>query len=339
MIHRRKGMGIMMVSHKDRESIRDMILSSGAVAVGFAVAEDVGESVISQYQGWIEGGNHAGMDYLARHASLKGNPSHVLEGATTVISVAFSYAPPEFRDTTLPVIACYAYGSDYHDVLRTRLSPIVEILRDKFGGEWRICIDSAPLAERYWAMRSGIGVRGDNGTVIVEGAGAYAFLAEIVTTIPLPPDKPSTLECKKCGACHKACPQKALLPDGTVDSRRCLNYLTIEHRGDWDEGYADMAHTPAARHTLYGCDICLRVCPLNRGVPPTGIPDFQPRREVMCLTAEEAAGMTQGDFSVIFKGSPIKRAKLAGLRRNALNITGQPHSADSPDKPVTSTDS
>ena len=323
----------------DKENIRKEIISAGAVAVGFARASAVDDDVMAQYCAWIAAGHHAGMDYLSRHASLKGNPTHVLEGAATVISVAFSYAPSRFRSTVLPTISCYAYGSDYHDVLRGRLAPVVETLKAQLGGEWRICIDSAPLAERYWALRSGIGIKGNNGAVIVDGAGAYAFLAEIVTTATIAPDEPSARECKKCGACLSACPQKALLPNGTVDSRRCLNYLTIEHRGDWEGDYAGMAHTCAARNTLFGCDICLRVCPHNRGVPPTGIPEFQPRREVMGLTAEEAAGMTQGDFSVMFKGSPIKRAKLSGLRRNALNITGQPHSADSPGKPVTSTDS
>lgn len=326
----------------EREEIRELIRDAGAVAVGFAKAEDVDVREMERYRQWIADGKHAGMDYLARHAQLKTNPAYVLENASTVISVAFSYAPPLFRDSSLPMIACYAYGSDYHDVIRQRLMPVVAQLKKNLGGEWRICIDSAPIAERYWALKSGIGIRGCNSTVIVEGAGAYAFLAEIVTTIDIQPDEPSTGECKKCGACLSACPQNALSKDGLIDSRRCLNYLTIEHRGDWEGEYAANIATTAGSHTLYGCDRCLRICPHNRGIPPTTIEEFMPRDAVILLTADDVESMTQEQFSATFKGSPIKRAKLTGLQRNARNVAKISHidSTDNTDNPnITSTDS
>lgn len=304
----------------EKSVIRDRIIEAGAVAVGFAAAGDVDSSVISQYREWIAQGNHAEMDYLRRHADLKVNPSSVLPDAATVISVAFSYAPVRFRDSRLPQIACYAYGDDYHDVIRRRLNPVVDSLKQEMGGEWRICIDSAPIAERYWALKSGIGIRGMNGSIMVEGAGGYVFLAEIVTTIPITPDLSSSAECEKCGACRKACPQNALLADGTVDSRRCLNYLTIEHRGEWQGEFAGNMQGDVAGNTLYGCDICLRVCPHNKNVVPTSINEFIAREDITGLTADAAATMTQEQFSKVFKGSPIKRAKLAGLQRNALNV-------------------
>lgn len=304
----------------EKEEIRKKIIETGAVAVGFAVAGDVDAEVTSKYREWIAKGYHAGMDYLQRHASLKTNLESVLPYAATVISVAFSYAPKEFRDFRLPQIACYAYGDDYHDVIRRRLTSVVEMLKEELGGEWRICIDSAPVAERYWALKSGIGIRGMNGSVIVGNAGGYIFLAEIITTVLLPADEPSRGECKKCGACQKACPQKALLADGTIDSRRCLNYLTIEHKGEWREELAGYMQGDVAGNTLYGCDICLRVCPHNKNIVPTEIREFEPRERIMTLTADEAAVMTQEEFSTLFKGSPIKRAKLAGLQRNARNV-------------------
>lgn len=309
----------------DKEEIREQILKSGAVAVGFAKADDVDTLEMERYRQWIADGKHAGMDYLVRHAQLKTNPTYVLENAATIISIAFSYAPLTFRDPSLPMIACYAYGSDYHDVIRQRLMPIAAHLKENLGGEWRICIDSAPIAERYWALKSGIGIRGCNSTVIVEGAGAYTFLAEIVTTIAIQPDAPSTGECKKCGACLSACPQNALSKDGIIDSRRCLNYLTIEHRGDWEGEYAENIATPAGHHTLYGCDRCLRVCPHNRGISPTTIDEFMPRDSIITLTADDVESMMQEQFSATFKGSPIKRAKLAGLQRNAHNVAKIPH--------------
>ncbi|MBD5357461.1 MAG: tRNA epoxyqueuosine(34) reductase QueG [Bacteroides sp.] len=308
------------MAESDKEEVRSMLLHSGAVAVGFAVAENVNERVMSHYMDWVEGGKHADMDYLRRHIPLKRNPDSVLPGVATVISMAFSYAPRAFRSPELPQIACYAYGYDYHDVIRKRLTTIVEQLKEKLGGDWRICIDSAPLAERYWALKSGIGIRGLNGSVIVAGSGGYVFLAEILSTIVFPPDNPSHGECKKCGACQEACPQNALYIDGCVDSRRCLNYLTIEHRGEWQGEYALYMKTKAACQTLYGCDICLRVCPHNVGITPTNIPEFEPRSAIMTLRTEEIAQLSQEQFSALFKGSPIKRAKLAGIMRNALNI-------------------
>ncbi|MDE6793796.1 MAG: tRNA epoxyqueuosine(34) reductase QueG [Muribaculaceae bacterium] len=337
-----------------KETITSAIKATGAVAVGFAEAAEVDPQVISDYQEWIAGGNHAGMDYLARHAVLKSHPRYVLEDAATVISIAYSYAPAVWRDPALPVIAAYAYGDDYHDVLRRRLEPVVADLKQRFGGSWRICIDSAPLAERYWAIKSGIGRRGLNGSVIVDGYGSYIFLVEILTSLPLPSDEPSDTFCARCGECLKACPQNALRPDGTIDCRRCLNYLTIEHRGDWEGEELEAMQTPAAKHTLFGCDICQRVCPHNRNLTPTNIPEFYPRKGIISpnapspytseginsstipsiytsegiknlniissYTIEGIKSMSQTEFSTLFKGSPIKRAKLAGFLRNASNL-------------------
>lgn len=304
-----------------KDNIRKALQKSGAVAIGFAKAAPVEADVIEGYNRWIEKGNNAGMDYLKRHASLKTDPSHVLEDVATVISLAFSYAPCQRRDPGLPKIAFYAYGEDYHDVLRKRLKPIVELLESEYGGEWRICIDSAPLPERYWAIKSGIGKRGKNGSVIVDNFGSYIFLAEILTTVTVAPDEPRGDMCIGCGNCIKACPQGALKSDGTIDARKCINYLTIEHRGKWEKENMDAMQTEAAKNSLYGCDVCQEVCPHNRNIPATNIPEFRPKDELLSLTSEKAMKMTQEEFSKFFKGSPIKRAKLEGLARNAANIT------------------
>lgn len=303
-----------------KEDIREILSGSGAIAIGFATASTVDKDATCKYDKWIEEGNHAGMEYLKNHATLKTHPSHVLENVSTVISMAFSHAPAKTRDESLPVIACYAYGEDYHDVLRKRLKPIVERLKNKYGGEWRICIDSAPLPERYWAMKCGIGRIGKNGSIIVDNFGSYIFLVEVLTTLTVPPDEARKDVCMNCGACIKACPQGALLNDGTVDSRRCINYLTIEHKGKWEGEYHNAMQTDAARHSLYGCDICQKVCPYNKDVPASNIIEFYPKEELLTLTKEKVMTMTQEEFSKFFKGSAIKRAKLNGLRRNAENI-------------------
>lgn len=220
------------------------------------------------------------------------------------------------------MIACYAYGDDYHDVLRKRLQEATRKITALFGGNCRICIDSAPVMERYWAVKSGIGERGHNGMVIVPSTGNMTFLAEIITTLELTPgilfrqEVPDT-ECNGCDSCLRRCPTNALRPDGTVDSRLCLSYLTIEHRGPWEtpEALQAMA-TPDGKNTIFGCDLCLRSCHLNANTPASGLPELMPREDVMKLTREEAAEMTQEEFSRVFKGSPIKRCKLVGLKRN-----------------------
>ena len=303
-----------------KETIRAAMLQSGAVAVGFARAADIGEETMDGYRRWISNGMHAGMAYLSRHTELKRNPRSVLTDAATVISVAFSYAPSSFRRSTLPVIACYAYGKDYHDVIRGRLDEAVRKLSERLGGSWRVCIDSAPVAERYWALKSGIGRNGRNGSVIVENCGCYCFLAEILTSHPVAPDTPSEASCAGCGACVAACPTGALRHDGKIDSARCLSYLTIEHRGEWEGEMLAAMRSDAGKNCLFGCDACLRACPHNRDVEPTRIPEFIPSEEIMTLDADTVTKMTQVEFSAMFKGSPIKRAKLDGLRRNALNI-------------------
>lgn len=308
-----------MISDIQKEEIRKLILGSGAVATGFAEATPVDARAAYEYDKWIGEGHHASMGYLERHAPLRKDPSNVLEKVRTVISTAFSYEPQEPSVATAPAIACYAWGDDYHDVIRRRLAPVVDRLKTEYGHDWRICIDSAPIPERYWAMKAGIGRRGINGSVGVDGYGCNIFLAEILTSLPVAPDAPTEAFCHNCGACVKACPTGALLGDGTVNCRRCINYLTIEHRGEWDaEGKVAMA-TPQGRRSLFGCDICHNVCPLNKGARPTLIEEFFPRKEIISLTSGDGARMNQSDFSSRFKGSPIKRAKLEGLLRNALN--------------------
>ena len=309
-----------------KETLRKEILATGAVAVGFAMAEEVDSNVMESYHEWIAGGNHAGMEYLSRHELLKSHPRNVLEDAATVISIAYSYAPADWRPDWLPAIAAYAYGNDYHEVLRAKLQPLVESFNSRFGGQWRVCIDSAPLAERYWAMKAGIGRKGLNGSVIVDGYGSYIFLVELLTSLRIDSDSPSEAICASCGECRRACPTGALLSDSTIDCRRCLNYLTIEHHGEWDpEGMAAM-QTPAGQHTLFGCDICQRVCPHNLHISPTTIPEFNPRPGIISTdipsvyTREGILSLTQEEFSRIFKGSPMKRAKLAGIMRNASNL-------------------
>ncbi|MDE6011104.1 MAG: DUF1730 domain-containing protein [Muribaculaceae bacterium] len=327
-----------------KKDVENLLLTAGAIKARITPATRVDAMTAGRLMDWIEAGRHAGMDYIKRNLSLYLNPMLLLEGAKSIISMAFNYTPAELRAPELPQIASYAYGLDYHDVIRERLQNPVRELENAYGGEYRICVDSAPVLERMWAERAGVGSRCDNGLITVGDYGTRVFLAEIISTLPAdtladkdaPDEKPRISYgrkigesvdrelivggCTHCGACHKACPTKALSADGTVDARRCLSYLTIEHKGPWEGEGLEAMDTAWGRRTLFGCDLCQLVCPLNDHAPATEIPEFRPIPGIMTMTAAEAAAMSQEEFSRMFKGSPIKRAKLDGLHRNADNI-------------------
>lgn len=309
-------------SECDFTPVREMIMETGAVACGAAPAENVPDTVTESYRQWLEKGYAAGMAYLDRYPEIRRDPRLLLEGARSVISIAYSYRQPETPQREgLPYVASYALGEDYHDALRRRLRPIAETLLTGYGAASRICIDSAPIHERYWAVRCGIGERCADGAIYVRGAGSEIFLAEIVTTQSFCRDdkrdyKTGVREgCRQCGKCRMICPSQAIMADGTIDSRRCLNYLTIEHRGEFTEEQRRILAT-AEGTTLFGCDRCLRGCPLNKHQPTTQIEGFRMRGIFRNLTADAILSMPPTDFSRHFKGSPLKRARLTGLRRN-----------------------
>lgn len=281
--------------------------------VGFARAEPVEPSAVGEYDRWLSGGNNGGMTYLERYGDLRADPRLLLPGACTVIAVAVNYHHAGRQPAGAPEIASYAHGDDYHEVVRGRLDLLAAYIREQWGGETRVCVDTAPLRERYWAVRAGVGFRGRNGAVIVPGVGSFCFLGAILTTVEFPADEVLTETCEGCGRCVRACPGRAIMSDGTVDARRCISYLTIEHRGELPSGVT-------TGNRLYGCDCCQQVCPHNRDIPVTGIEAFGLRPAIAALTRDSVAEMTQEQFSVIFRHSAVKRAKLVGLLRNLRHL-------------------
>lgn len=306
-----------------RQQLIDIATASGAQRVGFAAADEVDATAIKFYNDWLSDGNAGEMHYLANYPDIRRNPSLLLDGgrtARTVMVCAFSYYHPEQQLPDAARFAMYAHGSDYHEVLRQRLRPVAQLLEEN-GYAARICVDSAPVHERYWAQQAGVGFRGRNRLIIVPGMGSYFFLAEIVTDASIEPDEPCTTTCGNCGRCLKACPGGALHASGGFDSRLCLSYLTIEHRGElpatleWN-GMARPLRDALGRR-VYGCDECQRVCPHNAAPPVTKIDEFRLRPALRAITRADILAMTQDEFSKIFSHSAVKRAKLAGLQRNA----------------------
>lgn len=288
---------------------------AGAAAWGVARAEEVDPVAEGRYRRWLASGRAADMEYLARYPDVRRDPRLLLEGARSLVIGAFPYLPPRLQPAGAPRFARYAYGRDYHTVLRARMEEVAAAIRECDGGDTRVCVDTAPLRERYWAERAGVGFIGRNNQLIVPGAGSWVLLATVITTADIPPSSPSAGSCPEgCDLCLRACPGKALPGDSTVDARRCLSYLTIEHRGELP---------PETRlgNRVYGCDECQIVCPFNRSVPATTIAEFHPSEEFLALTREKLSAMTQEDFSALFRQSAVKRTKLAGLLRNVARLS------------------
>lgn len=243
-----------------KEKIRKAILDTGAVAVGFAAAGQVDESIRRQFNAWIASGKNAGMNWMQTHRSLRESPDNILEGTKSVISIAYPYGV-QANEPVAQGISHYARGRDYHYTIRERLMPLTSHFTP---GKMRICIDSAPLPERYWAVKAGIGTIGENGALIVPGIGPEVFLAEILTTLEFEPDSTLTNDsCSHCDKCVAACPTGALANIGLIDCRKCISYLTIEHKGEWNDFEAANAmRSDEGKQTLFGCDRCISICPL-----------------------------------------------------------------------------
>ncbi|MBQ7691346.1 MAG: tRNA epoxyqueuosine(34) reductase QueG [Muribaculaceae bacterium] len=309
----------MEISHAHTANIaadiKTQAASLGFDACGYARAQAVDERARRCYRQWLDDGRHGCMAWASRHADVRDDPRRLLDGAHTIVMLAMNYRPPRLQAAGAPQFAWYAYGRDYHEVLRERMRQLATFIRESTGCECRCCVDTAPLRERYWAQQAGLGFIGRNNQLILPGRGSYFFLGAVLTTLELPPDTPCLLTCEGCGACVAACPAGALSGDGAVDARRCLSCLTIELR----EPLPSWAGQ-AMGNRVYGCDACQHCCPHNSLAAPTDLADFHPTEQFLRLDAEAIRQMTPGEFSLLFSHSAVKRVKLNGLQRNLAAI-------------------
>lgn len=295
-----------------RGQLMPLAVSVGATDIGIADAAPVSDDAVTAYRDWISAGCHGTMDYLNRYDDVRRDPRLLLDGARSLIVAAFNYMPSVRQPDAHPRFADYALGLDYHEVVRRRLSVMADGIKSRWGGSTRVCIDTAPLRERYWAVKAGLGFIGRNNQLILPGRGSRFFIGTILTTVRFEPCKPMERGCGDCGACVAACPGGALC-DGRFDARRCLSYLTIEYRGDLPDGLI-------LGNRIYGCDVCQDVCPHNRDAKPTDIHEFALSESLMRLTRDDISAMTPGQFSAIFAHSAVRRTKLAGLLRNLKHL-------------------
>lgn len=301
----------MLTPREKADRIRTKAHELGFLACGVARAEFLAEEA-PRLEQWLRQGKHGEMGYMANHFDMRLDPRKLVEGAKSVISLAYNYfTPPKQLDPEAPKLSTYAYGRDYHKVVKQRLKPLVEHITEQFGQvAFRTFVDSAPVLEKAWAERAGLGWRGKNTNVIRQGAGSFFFLCEIILDLDLEPDAPATDHCGTCRRCIDACPTEAITPYG-VDGSRCISYLTIELK----EAIPQEFEGRMAGWT-FGCDICQQVCPWNRFSTQHREPEFTPKAELMGLSADEWHGMTEVVFDRLFEGSAVKRTGYAGLVRN-----------------------
>ncbi len=288
-------------------------LPMGFSAVGGAPVEPLDEE-FERLRRWLADGMHAGMDWMARHAEMRRDVRALLPSAQSVIVFVHPYPPKSAQpaDCTYKV-AKYAQIKDYHKTLKKKLRQVVRRAQEALGPfEYRLCVDSAPIMEKVWAVRAGLGWIGKNGNLLRPREGSFFFLAEVITNLPVPQAAPMPDMCGRCTRCIEACPTRAIVRDRVVDARRCIAYHTIERRGPFT---AD--DTPAWDEWIFGCDVCQDVCPWNvRFARPPADPRFQPTEAVRTFRDADWEGLTPEQFDRAFAGMPIRRAKYEGIMRN-----------------------
>lgn len=287
-------------------------LRLGFAACGVAPAAPMEEPYAGRLRQWIAEGRHGGMEYLERQLEKRLDPRLVMEGAVSVVSVALNYYPKYKLSPDGYELARYAYGKDYHEVMRERLRELMAAMGLEEHVDGRPFCDTAPIDERYWARRCGLGWTGKHTQLIIPRAGSHFFLGELLLKHPFDAyDRPFEKSfCGSCRRCLDACPTAAL--DGEkLDARRCLSYLTIEHRGDLPEELGERMGD-----CMYGCDRCLEACPWNRFATPTEETAFHPSAALQAMTKDDWHNLNVEQYQQIFKGSAAKRAKYDGIVRN-----------------------
>lgn len=262
---------------------------------------------------WLKQKMHGEMHYMENYFEKRLDPTLLVDGAKSVISLMYNYYPKELQREDSYKISKYAYGEDYHHVIKDKLKELVQFITDEYGQiNARIFVDSAPVLDRAWAKKSGLGWIGKNSMLINPKKGSFFFLAEIILDVELDFDGPIKDYCGTCSACLDACPTEAILPNKVVDGSKCISYFTIELKNEIIPNEVKGTFND----WMFGCDICQDVCPWNRFSKPHNEPLFNPDEKLLNYSKKEWTELSQEIFNEIFKKSAVKRAKFEGLKRN-----------------------
>jgi len=298
---------------KYSQLIKDEALRLGFMHCGIAKAGFLEEEA-PRLENWLKDNRHGQMNYMENHFDKRLDPRLLVEDAKSVISLALNYFPEEQQsDPDAPKISKYAYGMDYHTVIKDKLFLLLSFIEENIGAvSGRAFVDSAPVLDRAWAKKAGIGWVGKNSNIISKKSGSFFFLAELIIDLDLIYDDPfMTDHCGSCTRCIDACPTDAILSPAIIDANKCISYLTIELREEIPSKFDDKME-----NWMFGCDICQDVCPWNRFSVPHAEPKFVPNQNLLQMKKEDWMDITEDVFKQIFKNSAVKRTKFKGLLRN-----------------------
>ncbi len=280
---------------------------------GIAKAEKLDDDA-RRLEQWLNKGMHGNMRYMENYFDLRTDPCKLVPGAKSVITLLMNYYPQQFQNEGTPKIAKYAYGNDYHEVIREKLNNFITLIKEEVGEiHGRGFVDSAPVLERAWAQKSGLGWVGKNGNLINKTRGSYFFIATLIADIELDYDNPNAKDyCGSCTRCIDNCPTEAILPDKVIDGSRCISYFTIELKDALIPGNMEGKFD----NWMFGCDVCQDVCPWNRFSKPHNETAFAPLPQILNFTSNDWEELTEESFKMIFKHSPLKRTRFEGIKRN-----------------------
>lgn len=287
---------------------------------GIAKADFLEEEA-PRLEAWLKQGMHGEMQYMENHFDKRLDPRLLVDGAKSVISLGLNYYSEEQQfDPLAPKISKYAYGIDYHHVIKEKLKQLLQVINEKIGEvDGRAFVDSAPVLDKAWAKKAGLGWTGKNTNLINTKSGSFFFLAELIIDLELEYDIPSTADhCGTCTRCIDACPTEAIVAPYIVDGSRCISYLTIELKNEIPTEFAGKMD-----NWMFGCDICQDVCPWNRFSLLHHEPAFAPQTDLLQMSKNDWEDITEEIFQKVFKNSPIKRTKFIGIKRNIDFLNNQ----------------
>ena len=304
--------------HKHTGIVKTIAAGLGFDYCGIAKARLLDDDA-RRLENWLSKGMHGNMQYMENHFDLRIDPCKLVPGAKSVITLLLNYFPSQQQSAQAPKISKYAYGNDYHEVIRSKLKLFMQQIKEQVGEvNGRGFADSAPVLERTWAQKSGIGWIGKNGNLINKNSGSFFFIATLIVDLELNYDDEFVKDyCGTCTRCIDACPTDAILPDKVIDGSNCISYFTIELKDALIPGEMKGKFD----NWMFGCDVCQDVCPWNRFSRSSTESSFNPYPEILNFTKNDWEELMEESFKVIFKDSPIKRTKFAGIKRNLKFIT------------------
>lgn len=303
----------MITIEKNTQIIKGLAAKFGFDHCGIAKAVVLDEDA-RRLESWLKKGMHGSMQYMENNFDMRIDPSKLVPGAKSVITLLLNYFPSQHQNPAAPKIATYAYGNDYHEVIREKLTHFLAEIKQTIGEvAGRGFVDSAPVLERSWAQRTGLGWIGKNGNLINKQSGSFFFIATLIIDLELNYDDPYAKDyCGSCTKCIDSCPTDAILPNKVVDGSKCISYFTIELK----ETLIPEKMKGKFDNWMFGCDVCQEVCPWNRFSSPTSEVNFSPIPAILNFSTNDWEELTEENFKIIFKDSPLKRSKYAGIKRN-----------------------